>query len=61
MRRFRSEDSATGKAERDRINLRRHVFRMTQLQAGALAQGQCDATQVIYDLRQLEDNVSRIH
>ena len=54
---FESEDSATGKTEGGRIELRRsRALRMTQPHADALAHGKRDATQAIGDLRQLEED-----
>src|SRR5215510_4028700 len=58
----RSEDSATGKAEGDGIELRRcHALRMTQPHGGALADGQRDAAQAIGNLCRLEEDDGRIH
>ena len=52
MRRLRSEDSATGKAEGGDIELcRSHALRMMQPHADAPAHGKRDATQAIDDLR----------
>jgi hypothetical protein len=57
MRRLRSEDSATGKTEGGRSELRRsHVLRMKQPHARALAHGKRDATQLIGNLCRLEEN-----
>ncbi len=59
---LRSEDSATGKTEGGRIELRRsHALRMTEPHADALAHGKRDATQAIGDLRRLEEEAWRIH
>jgi hypothetical protein len=62
MRRLRSENSATGKSEGRRSELRRsHALRMSQPRAGALAHGKRDATQAIGDLRRREEDAWRIH
>jgi len=58
---LRSEDSATGKTEGGNIELRSVALRMTQPRTEAPTRGQRDATQAIYDLGQLEENVWEIH
>jgi hypothetical protein len=58
---LRSENSATGKSERCRIELRSHALRMSQPRAGALAYGKRDATQAIGDFRRREEDAWRIH
>src|SRR5262249_47310346 len=58
----RSEDSATGKAEGDGIELRRSdALRMTGPHGGALADGQRAAAQATGNLCQLEEDDGRIH
>jgi hypothetical protein len=62
MGRLRSEDSATGKTEGGRSELRRtHALRMKQPHARALAHGQRDATQAVGNLCRLEENALSIH
>src|SRR5262249_34502694 len=62
MRRLRSENSATGKSEGRRSELRRsHALRMSQPRTGALPYGKRDATQAIGDLRRCEEDAWRIH
>src|SRR5262245_49845905 len=61
MRRLRSEDSATGKTECDRIELRRHALGMTEPHGDALAHGKRDAPQASDDLRRLEEEAWRLH
>jgi hypothetical protein len=55
MRSLKSEDSATGKAEGERIELRKHALRMPQLLAEALVRGKRNATQAIHDLRRVAE------
>ena len=61
MRRLRSEDSATGKTECDRIELRGHALGMPEPHGDALAHGKRDAPQAIDDLRGLEEEAWRLH
>ena len=61
MRRLRSEDSATGKTERGRIELRPDALGMTEPHGDALAHGKRDAPQAIDDLRRLEEEAWRLH
>ena len=61
MRRLRSEDSATGKTKRRRIELRRHTLGMTEPHGDALAHGKRDAPQASDDLRRLEEEAWRLH
>src|SRR5512138_716280 len=58
---LRSEDSATGKTEGGNIELRSVALRLTPPRTEAPTRGQRDATQAIDDLRQLEENVWKIH